>query len=67
MKCLPFALTLFAVLAAVRPCRAAGELRAMQASVVRRLAAPPADLLAATIATAWRAAWDGTPPWSARW
>ena len=30
MKCLPFALTLFAVLAAVSPCRADGELRALQ-------------------------------------
>ena len=46
MKCLPFALTLFAVLAAVSPCRADGELRALQDSVVRWLAAHPDDLLA---------------------
>ena len=46
MKCLPFALTLFAVLAAVSPCKADGELRALQDSVVRWLAAHPDDLLA---------------------
>ena len=46
MKCLLFALTLFAVLAAVSPCRADGELRALQDSVVRWLAAHPDDLLA---------------------
>ena len=46
MKCLPFALTLFAVLAAVSPCRADGELRALQDSVVLWLAAHPDDLLA---------------------
>ena len=53
MKCLPFALTLFAVLAAVSPCRADGELRALQDSVVRWLAAHPDDLLAEAFTTAW--------------
>ena len=53
MKCLPFALTLFAVLAAVSPCRADEELRALQDSVVRWLAAHPDDLLAEAFTTAW--------------
>ena len=53
MKCLPFALTLFAVLAAVSPCRADEELRALQDSVVRWLAANPDDLLAEAFTTAW--------------
>ena len=59
MKCLPFALTLFAVLAAVSPCRADGELRALQDSVVRWLAAHPDDLLAEAFTTAWSDEADG--------
>ena len=59
MKCLPFALTLFAVLAAVSPCRADGELRALQDSVVQWLAAHPDDLLAEAFTTAWSDEADG--------
>ena len=59
MKCLPFALTLFAVLAAVSPCKADGELRALQDSVVRWLAAHPDDLLAEAFTTAWSDEADG--------
>ena len=59
MKCLPFALTLFAVLAAVSPCIADEELRALQDSVVRWLAAHPDDLLAEAFTTAWSDEADG--------
>lgn len=53
MKRLPFVLTLSAVLAAVSPCGADGELRALQDSVGRWLAAHPDDLLAEAFTTAW--------------
>lgn len=53
MKRLPVILTLLAAHAAVSPCRADGELRALQDSVVRWLAAHPDDLLAEAFSTAW--------------